>query len=114
MWPPKSKTVGNTPFLVVLPHNSHRHITVEMLSTTFPEEITHKRVLKDCDEEFKVFVTTMEALGACASSCCVVSTFIRLTFCYVKGFGRILNEIAKSNSGNLGSRGVFCLCRIGG
>jgi uncharacterized protein YecE (DUF72 family) len=27
------------------------------------QEITHKRVLKDCDEEFKVFLTTMEALG---------------------------------------------------
>jgi uncharacterized protein YecE (DUF72 family) len=27
-----------------------------------PHEITHKRVLKDCDEEFKVFLTTMEAL----------------------------------------------------
>ena len=34
-----------------------------MCSTTFPQEITHKRVLKDCDEEFKVFLTTMEALG---------------------------------------------------
>ena len=34
-----------------------------MLSTTFPQEITHKRVLNDCDEEFKVFLTTMEALG---------------------------------------------------
>ena len=34
-----------------------------MWSTTFPQEITHKRVLKDCDEEFKAFLTTMEALG---------------------------------------------------
>src|SRR2546429_4617877 len=34
-----------------------------MWSTTFPQEITHKRVLKDCDEQFKVFLTTMEALG---------------------------------------------------
>ena len=35
----------------------------EMWSTTFPQEITHKRVLKHCDEEFKIFLTTMEALG---------------------------------------------------
>jgi uncharacterized protein YecE (DUF72 family) len=28
-----------------------------------PQEITHKRVLKDCDEEFKFFLTSMEALG---------------------------------------------------
>jgi len=27
------------------------------------QEITHKRILKDCDEEFKVSLTTMEALG---------------------------------------------------
>jgi uncharacterized protein YecE (DUF72 family) len=57
------KQFGNSAFLIVLPHNSHRHITVEMWSTTFPQEITHKKVLKDCDEEFKVFLTTMEALG---------------------------------------------------
>ena len=51
-----------------LPFSSFCHIiliatTVEMWSTTFPQEITHKRVLKDCDEEFKVFLTTMEAPG---------------------------------------------------
>src|SRR6266566_7540987 len=61
--PRSRKQFGNAAFLIVLLHNSHRHITAEMLSTTFPQEITHKRVLKDCDEEFKVFLTTMEALG---------------------------------------------------
>ncbi len=34
-----------------------------MWSTTFPQEITHKKVLKDCDEDFKTFLTTMETLG---------------------------------------------------
>jgi uncharacterized protein YecE (DUF72 family) len=34
-----------------------------MLSTTFPQEITHKRILRHCDEEFETFLTTMEALG---------------------------------------------------
>ncbi len=34
-----------------------------LFAAKVPQEITHKRVLKDCDEEFKVFVTTMEALG---------------------------------------------------
>src|SRR2546426_12314221 len=61
--PRSRKQFGNTAFLIVLAHNSHHHITAEMWSTTFPQEITHKRVLKDCDEEFKVFLTTMEALG---------------------------------------------------
>jgi uncharacterized protein YecE (DUF72 family) len=28
-----------------------------------PQEITHEKVLKDCDEEFKTFLTTMETLG---------------------------------------------------
>ena len=28
-----------------------------------PQEITHKKVLKDCDAEFKTFLTTMETLG---------------------------------------------------
>src|SRR3984893_15969644 len=28
-----------------------------------PQEITHKRVLKDCDGDFKTFLTTMETLG---------------------------------------------------
>src|SRR6266700_5736537 len=60
--PRSRKQFGNAAFLIVLLHNSHRHITAEMLSTTFPQEITHKRVLKDCDEEFKVFLTAMEAL----------------------------------------------------
>jgi uncharacterized protein YecE (DUF72 family) len=34
-----------------------------LFATKVPQEITHKRVLKDCEEEFKVFLTTMEALG---------------------------------------------------
>jgi len=34
-----------------------------LFAAKVPHEITHKRVLKDCDEEFKVFLTTMEALG---------------------------------------------------
>jgi uncharacterized protein YecE (DUF72 family) len=34
-----------------------------LFAAKVPQEITHKRVLKDCDEEFKVFLTTMEALG---------------------------------------------------
>jgi len=39
------------------PHNA------EIWSTTFPQKITHKRVLKDCHEEFKVFLTAMATLG---------------------------------------------------
>jgi len=34
-----------------------------LFAAKVPQEITHKRVLKDCDEEFKVFVTTIEAPG---------------------------------------------------
>jgi uncharacterized protein YecE (DUF72 family) len=34
-----------------------------IFAAKIPQEITHKKVLKDCDEEFKVFLTTMEALG---------------------------------------------------
>jgi uncharacterized protein YecE (DUF72 family) len=34
-----------------------------LFAAKVPQEITHKRVLKDCDEEFKVFLTTMDALG---------------------------------------------------
>ncbi len=34
-----------------------------LFAAKVPQEITHKRVLKDCDEEFKVFLTTMEALA---------------------------------------------------
>jgi uncharacterized protein YecE (DUF72 family) len=34
-----------------------------LFAAKVPQEITHKRVLKECDEEFKVFLTTMEALG---------------------------------------------------
>ncbi|HLZ52512.1 MAG TPA: DUF72 domain-containing protein [Candidatus Acidoferrum sp.] len=34
-----------------------------LFAAKVPQEITHKRVLKDCDEEFNVFLTTMEALG---------------------------------------------------
>ncbi len=34
-----------------------------LFAAKVPQEITHKRVLKDCDKEFKVFLTTMEALG---------------------------------------------------
>jgi uncharacterized protein YecE (DUF72 family) len=33
-----------------------------LIAAKVPQEITHKRVLKDCDEEFKVFLTAMEAL----------------------------------------------------
>jgi uncharacterized protein YecE (DUF72 family) len=34
-----------------------------LFAAKVPQEITHKRVLKDCDGETKVFLTTMEALG---------------------------------------------------
>ena len=34
-----------------------------LFAAKVPQEITHKRVLKDCDEEFKTFLTTMETLG---------------------------------------------------
>jgi uncharacterized protein YecE (DUF72 family) len=34
-----------------------------LFAAKVPQVITHKRVLKDCDEEFKVFLTTMDALG---------------------------------------------------
>ena len=29
-----------------------------------PQEITHEKGLKDCDNEFKTFLTTMETLGS--------------------------------------------------
>jgi uncharacterized protein YecE (DUF72 family) len=54
---------GDTAFLIALPHNSHRHITVEMLSTTFPQVITHEKVLVDCEDDLKHFLKTMELLG---------------------------------------------------
>jgi uncharacterized protein YecE (DUF72 family) len=34
-----------------------------MLSTTFPQIITHEKVLVDCDAEFEEFVKTMDILG---------------------------------------------------
>jgi uncharacterized protein YecE (DUF72 family) len=34
-----------------------------LFAAKVPQEITHNRVLKDCDGETKVFLTTMEALG---------------------------------------------------
>ena len=34
-----------------------------MLSTTFPQAITHEKVLVGCDSEFEEFVKTMELLG---------------------------------------------------
>ena len=34
-----------------------------MLSTTFPQVITHEKALVDCDSEFEEFVKTMEMLG---------------------------------------------------
>src|SRR5258708_40360950 len=34
-----------------------------MWSTTFPQVITHDKVLVDCDSEFEEFVKTMEILG---------------------------------------------------
>jgi len=63
MWPRSPKQFGNTAFLIVLPHNSHRHITVEMWSTTFPQIITHEKALVDCDAEFAEFIKTMDILG---------------------------------------------------
>lgn len=34
-----------------------------LLAAKVPQEITLDKVLKDCDEEFKTFLTTMETLG---------------------------------------------------
>ena len=34
-----------------------------------PQEITHRRVLKDCHEEFEVFLTAMKALGEKLGPC---------------------------------------------
>ena len=34
-----------------------------LFAAKVPQEITHKKVLKDCDAEFRTFLTTMEALG---------------------------------------------------
>jgi len=34
-----------------------------MLSTTFPQVVTHEKVLVDCDSEFDEFVKTMDILG---------------------------------------------------
>src|SRR5258708_25261098 len=61
--PRSRKQFGNAAFPIVLAHNSHHHITVEMWSTTFPQIITHEKVLVGCDEDLKKFLNTMEALG---------------------------------------------------
>ena len=34
-----------------------------LFAAKVPQEITHEKVLKDCEEEFKTFLTTMETLG---------------------------------------------------
>ena len=34
-----------------------------LFAAKVPQEITHRRVLKNCDTEFKTFLTTMETLG---------------------------------------------------
>ena len=34
-----------------------------LFAAKVPQEITHEKVLKDCDEELKTFLTTMETLG---------------------------------------------------
>lgn len=34
-----------------------------LFAAKVPQEKTHEKVLKDCDEEFKTFLTTMETLG---------------------------------------------------
>jgi uncharacterized protein YecE (DUF72 family) len=34
-----------------------------LFAAKVPQEITHEKVLKNCDEEFKTFLTTMETLG---------------------------------------------------
>jgi uncharacterized protein YecE (DUF72 family) len=34
-----------------------------LFAAKMPQEITHKKVLKDCDAEFKTFLTTMDTLG---------------------------------------------------
>ena len=34
-----------------------------LFAAKVPQEITHEKVLKDCDAEFKAFLTTMETLG---------------------------------------------------
>jgi uncharacterized protein YecE (DUF72 family) len=34
-----------------------------LFAAKVPREITHEKVLKSCDQEFKTFLTTMEALG---------------------------------------------------
>src|SRR6266705_1874656 len=61
--PRSLKQFGNAAFPIVLPHNSHHHITGEMWSTTFPQVITHDKALVDCDAEFEEFVKTMDILG---------------------------------------------------
>src|ERR1700736_3969476 len=33
-----------------------------LFAAKVPREITHEKVLKNCDQEFKTFLTTMEAL----------------------------------------------------
>ncbi len=61
--PRSRKQFGNAAFLIVLPQNSHHHITVGVWSTTFPQIITHDKALVDCDAEFEEFVKTMDILG---------------------------------------------------
>jgi uncharacterized protein YecE (DUF72 family) len=41
-----------------------------LFAAKVPQEIRNKSVLKDCGEEFKVFLTTMEALGEKLGPCC--------------------------------------------
>src|SRR5467141_891662 len=63
MWPTKAKTVRKHCLSDRLSHNSHRHISAEMWSTTFPQVITHEKTLVDCDTKLQEFVKTMGILG---------------------------------------------------
>jgi len=47
-----------------------------LFAAKVPQEITHTRVLKDCDEEFKVFLTTMEALAEIIHERCLRARFV--------------------------------------
>src|SRR5216684_500947 len=70
-----------------------------LFAAKVPQEITHKRVLKDCDEEFKVFLTTMEGSRRKAWPLVVSIRKVRQIRVQVSGrFSRAANSFSEKTS----------------
>ena len=54
-----------------------------LFAAKVPQEITHEKVLNDCDAEFKTFLTTMETLGGKARPVIVSIRKVRQVFLQV-------------------------------